>query len=262
MPYFTKEEITVAKRAEIKQLLSNYAGRNVRDFFAASLVNRYHKQIFGETSRALTKICDLGAASGVFAGQLNQLGFKNIYGLDLDDYLSEAPRQILKDFRIADLSSDSIPWPENFFDIVTAWCVLPHLENPHFCIRQVKRVLKPEGLFILSIPHVFSRASVHYFLKHGDFARYHPNGNHISVFTPGVFKNTVLRHFEAVAMEYLIDPRSLAGFKGGLRRFVLRCGYTNDRLKNYLGRIWGYNQIWVLKKTLEPEFSSKSALTE
>lgn len=248
MPYFTKEEITDTKRQEIKQLLSGYAGRNIRDFFAANLVNRYQTQVFSTADKAETKVCDLGTASGIFADQLGQLGFKNIRGVDLDDYLSDEAKHFFKDFRIADLSSDPIPWPDGFFDIVTAWCVLPHLENPHFCVREVNRVLKPGGLFILSIPHILSRASVNYFLRHGDFARYHSSGNHISVFSPGVFKNTVLRYFEAVAMEYLFDPRSFSGVKGRLRRFILTWSYNNSRLRGYFSKAWGYNQIWVLRK--------------
>lgn len=248
MKYLTVDELRKGGgREEITASLKDYAGRNIRDSFAADLVARYSKGLFSRSLSEL-KILDYGAASGAFAAQLGEKGFREIYGLDLDNYLSEKNSKLVKEFKIVDLNLDSLPWPDNYFQVVTAWCVLPHLENPHHCIRETLRILKPGGLFILSIPHLVSKASINYFLKYQDFSRYAPQNNHIAVFTPGVFQNTVLRYFEAVNMEYLMDSRIFQGFKGGLRKLVFNLSAAIPFLKKYLEKLWGYNQIWILKK--------------
>lgn len=247
MEYFTSDEIKAQKQSEISKRYEGYAGRNINDFFAANLVEKYHNRVFGNRKEQ-TKILDYGTASGVFATQVAQKGFRNIYGLDRADYVDQDKKSAFAEFKLADLNTDTLPWSDNFFDIITAWCVFPHLENPHHGIRETFRILKPGGLLILSIPHLLSRASVQYFLKHKDFARYHPEKDHITVFTPGVFQIAFLRYFDVVNMEYFIDPRSLQGLKGKIRKFILSAATINKRLKNYFENRWGYNQIWILKK--------------
>lgn len=225
----------------------NYEGRNLKDGFAAKLINRYCEEKFPGKKGDL-RLLDYGPGSGILQSQLDDRGFKNFYGLDLHDYREEKNKPLFKEFKVADLSYNRIDWPDNFFDVITAWCILPHLENAHYCIRETMRVLKPGGLFILSIPHLGSRASINYFLRHKDFARYHPEKNHIFVFTPGIFKNIVLRHFEAVKREFLIDTRTLQGIKGKIRKWILTVSSMNNRLKEFFENLWGYNQIWILKK--------------
>lgn len=245
MEYLTGKEIK-ENPGKLKSIYADYVGRNTRDFFAADLVAKYHDRFFPD--RAATKILDYGVAGGLFPGQLHERGFRNVYGSDIDDYLSEENKKFIKEFKTADLSYDKIPWPDNYFDIVTAWCVLPHLENPHHAVRETLRILKPGGLFILSIPHLGSKTSINFFLEHGDFARYYPGKNHISVFTPGVFQTSVLRYFKKVEMEYLIDQRILAGPKGWLRKKILSWTARFGKLGNYFRELWGYNQIWILQK--------------
>ncbi len=245
MEYFTGQEIK-NNREKLKNEMGDYVGRNLQNLFAAHIVAKYHDKFFKDRSQ--TKVVDYGVAGGVFAKQLQELGFRNISGLDIDDYLAEENKKYVKEFKLADLSYNSIPWPDNSFDMATAWCVLPHLENPYFCIRETFRILKPGGLFILSVPHLLSRASINFFLRHGDFARYYPGKNHISVFTPGVFQNAVSKYFKKVNMEYLIDPRSLSGLRGFIRKRILSLSVHWPKLRNYFEKIWGYNQIWILRK--------------
>lgn len=247
MKYFSAEEMKGEKKSEVLEHYKGYVGRNLRNLFAANFTKKAVDK-FASISPENSKILDYGAASGLFFRQLHDLGFKNFYGLDLDNYLDEENKPLVKELKTADCSLDKFPWPENSFDVITAWCFLPHLENPHHCIKETIRILKPGGLFILSIPHILSRASIKYFLKHKDFARYHPDKDHISVFTPGVFKISVLKYFQHVAMEYLIDPRTLEGWKGKIRKIILQIAQKNSWLKNYFEQRWGYNQIWVLKK--------------
>ncbi len=49
-------------------------------------------------------------------------------------------------------AEEGLPFQKEFFDLVGAFEVLEHLEKPELAIREVAKTVKPEGLFILSVP--------------------------------------------------------------------------------------------------------------
>lgn len=58
-----------------------------------------------------------------------------------------------------DFSDKSLPYDSNTFDIVTCFDVIEHFtENPLPLLREVKRVLKKEGTFIMCAPNLLSTA--------------------------------------------------------------------------------------------------------
>lgn len=246
MEYFSADDIKNKKKEYISGILKEHIGRNLEDLFAARLVKRYCDVYFSGSQNS-PKILDCGIGNGEFAKQLNSQGLKNVYGLDIDNYLSDGNRDFVREFKTTDLSCEKIPWQDDSFEIATAWCVLPHLENPHFFVREMLRILKPGGLLMLSIPHMLSKASLNYFAKYGDFPRYLASTNHITVFTPGSFKN-LMRNFKVVNMEYMMDNRIFNGTKGRLRKALFGVLCSNNATKQYISKLWGYNQIWILSK--------------
>ena len=64
-----------------------------------------------------------------------------------------------KDFNptiLHNLNEGKIPVKDNSFDVVTAGEVLEHLINPYKTAREVYRILKPNGIFVLSVPNISS----------------------------------------------------------------------------------------------------------
>jgi ubiquinone/menaquinone biosynthesis C-methylase UbiE len=51
---------------------------------------------------------------------------------------------------------EALPFPSASFDVATANMVVEHLANPEAVLREVRRVLKPGGLFIYHTPNVRS----------------------------------------------------------------------------------------------------------
>ncbi len=250
MRYFNPQEIKNENRVEIKQQLQHHIGKNLRDSFAINLTSVHIIQSGWDKD---CNILDLGSAGGRFAQQLSQNGYKNIHSVDIDDYLSDPNRPLIKDFRTADLSFDKLPWQDNLFKVATAWCVLPHLENPFHCVREIHRVLEPGGLFIFSAPNMLSKASMDYFLNKGDFGSYKNSNNHLVIFTPAIIEKTVLKYFDIVTIEYHIRDkvfnRKLAG---KLRKLVYDIVVkTSGKIKKTLEKRWAYNAIYVLKKKTE-----------
>jgi ubiquinone/menaquinone biosynthesis C-methylase UbiE len=48
--------------------------------------------------------------------------------------------------------TDTLPYDDSSFDIVTMLAVLEHLEHPEALIREIHRVMKPDGCLILTVP--------------------------------------------------------------------------------------------------------------
>ena len=51
-----------------------------------------------------------------------------------------------------DVSHDTIPMTSNFFALASCTETLEHVANPYHALAEVKRVLKPNGLFVVSFP--------------------------------------------------------------------------------------------------------------
>lgn len=244
--YLTAEEIRNTHRGDAREILTQCAGKSVHDLFTIKVFESYHDRFFPK--RGATRILDLGTAAGKFIRQLADSGFAELFGVDIDDYLRPANKAILREFRTADMNLESLPWPDEFFDVVTAWCVLPHLENPFHAVREVHRVLRPEGLFVFTAPYLASKPSMAYFVHYGDFKSYRATNNHLVLFTPGVIKKAILRYFDLVDTEYHFRPKIFRHFRGRARWFLYRLACRSPRWKKFLERRWAYNAAYILKR--------------
>lgn len=242
MKYQTKEELDKASDSHLAEMRDYSAGRIIKSRFGINLVDKY----FGPNKNSI--FLDCGPAEGVFSEQLLEAGYKKIFAVDLGDYLGSETKKKLAGFGLADFNRDKLPWSEAGFDAAIAWCILPHLENPHNFIREVYRVLRPNGMFFLSMPNIFSLASRLNFLRYGDVLRYKAKKNHISIFTKAVFYTTVLKYFDLVEKDYFIKEDALGrGFRGFVNRAALLLRpFLNQYPK--LKELFGYNIVYVLRK--------------
>ncbi len=248
MKYLTSEEILNEKKEESHKILENCIGKSVRDNFAFKIFDFYLEKIFKNKKNEVS-ILDLGSASGGFVKQICGKGYNNIYGTDLDDYLSKDNRDLFKEFKKCDLSWEKIPWQDNFFDVVDAWCVLPHLENPFFCMREVSRVLKKDGIFIFTTPFLTSKASINFFNKNKDFGSYRAGNNHLVLFPWGVVEKSVLKYFDIVGIEYHFRTKIFLGAKGRIRKIIYKIvKKIGDEIRKRIAMRWAYNVVYILKK--------------
>lgn len=61
----------------------------------------------------------------------------------------------------------AIDFPDTTFDVVYSHGVLHHVENVAPCIAEIRRVLKPGGIFIAGMYHTYSLHHLYWLLYHG-----------------------------------------------------------------------------------------------
>ena len=115
------------------------------------------KLIFNEADkRKPKKILDAGCGRGFYLKVLSSFSFiKEIHGVDINDnYLKIAKKiNINKRVKIKNASLYNLPYQDKYFDLIICSEVLEHLEDDIKAILELKRVLKPEGAIIITVPH-------------------------------------------------------------------------------------------------------------
>jgi len=98
-------------------------------------------------------VLDVGCAEGFLTNFLSQLP-AYIIGIDLDESIKIAKSKVSRaDFIRATITH--LPFKDECFDAITILEVLEHLPNPilNEGIKEVDRVLKPEGILLISAPY-------------------------------------------------------------------------------------------------------------
>lgn len=100
------------------------------------------------------RVLDIGCFNGYVLDILKNKGYET-YGIDASKnavkLCSEKGHIVLE----ADLEKE-IPFEENFFDCVLGMEIIEHIADTDTLLKEVKRVLKPNGVLVMSTPNFFS----------------------------------------------------------------------------------------------------------
>lgn len=144
------------------------------------------------------EVLDLGCGRGDLAKILKDLGAK-VTGVDFDKQsLSQAKRYLTKAVWV-DLNKLKLPFKTNRFDLIVSSEVVEHLLYPNQVLKEIYRVLKPKGNFIVTTPNLLYWGNRLKILN-GDF-RYQDSG---------IFDRT---HVHFYTYPTLIEDLKQAGFK-------------------------------------------------
>lgn len=121
------------------------------------------------------RILDLGCGSGAFCRQLAGLyrarGWdpaEHLLGIDIVETKFDGAGV---PFRRVDLNH-TLPFEDGSFDVVVSIEVLEHVHAPYVLMEELKRILRPGGTLVFSVPNVANVLSRFGFLADGHYLLY------------------------------------------------------------------------------------------
>ena len=120
---------------------------NRRSIEVINSINKYYPD-------APEDIIDLGTADGLTLSRIkDNFSSARCVGVEHSLELVESSA----DDRITVLQGDvnALPMPDNSFDIAIATAIIEHLPDPNKMLSEARRVLRPDGLIILTSPDPF-----------------------------------------------------------------------------------------------------------
>ena len=138
----------------LEQLSDRYAEHN-RDergagfvFAGAERVELFRRYVGGPGRRVLDLGCRDGALTQAYAGG------NEIVGVDADRAALAEAKKLGIETHWADLD-EALPFEDSDFDVVVAGELLEHLRDPRRVVADVRRVLRPGGTFVASVPNAY-----------------------------------------------------------------------------------------------------------
>lgn len=93
------------------------------------------------------RLLDVGCAAGYF--MLAARPHFEVHGTELSEAAARHGRETFNlDIRTGRV--DALDYPAEFFDVVTMWDTIEHLQDPRASLEAIHRVLKPGGLLVVS----------------------------------------------------------------------------------------------------------------
>lgn len=181
-------------------------------------------------------ILDIGCGSGGFLGSLDPERWHR-YGVELSAVPAKKAQQRpgISVF-VGDLHQAA--YPDDYFDVITLWHVFEHMPDPVEMLKEIRRILKKDGILLIAVPNFNSLESRLMKDKwyHLDVPRhlfhYTPETIEKILREPG-FRIIKVRHFEI---------KNLYGF---LQSSLNSLGFKKDLLRDWLsGRLTSSERNW------------------
>lgn len=149
-----QQKVTEHFGSDPKEYADKYSNTTQEGYSFLSRRKRLEERLGRGTGRVL----DIGCGPGVMTKQIRDLGWTYM-GIDISKEMIElAVKRFDHDsstqFKVGPV--ENIEEEDNSFDVVVAMGLVEYVANDEAVIQEVKRVLKPGGLFIVSLPNWWS----------------------------------------------------------------------------------------------------------
>lgn len=99
------------------------------------------------------RLLDIGCGDGRFLLTMREHGGFELHGLEPDAAEADRASRVLG-MEIIPGTLEEADYPEGLFDVVTMWDVLEHVQDPLRELREVRRVLRSDGLLLARVPNL------------------------------------------------------------------------------------------------------------
>lgn len=140
-------------------------------------------------------ILDVGCATGYFLEVAQEAGW-DVHGVELSDFSAQLARKKFGD-RVFPGTLEQAAFPPASFDVVSLSDLLEHVPAPELFLREVRRILKPDGSLVIVTPDVSSLSARLMKEKWSHF-----KVEHLYYFSPATIKRLLTENgFAPVAIE-------------------------------------------------------------
>jgi 2-polyprenyl-3-methyl-5-hydroxy-6-metoxy-1,4-benzoquinol methylase len=144
MPTYYKSENYISHTNKDSNPIISQIYKYVRSISLANKLKLINKYSTGE------KVLDFGSGTGNFVHYLNRHG-KDAFGIEPNSNARNIAKAKQKDHFF-----ESLEEINSKFDIITAWHVIEHVSELRGTIKQLRKLLKKEGLLFIAVPNINS----------------------------------------------------------------------------------------------------------
>lgn len=146
------------------------------------------------------KILDIGCGDGVYETLLSENTKKvaEFYGTDISHQQLKKTAGLFKEIKINDIDNERLPFNDSTFDVVICSEVMEHVFEPERIITEARRVLKRNGVLVLTVPNAgFIGTRIGLLLTgHSPMINYPANKPHIRFYGVGDIEGLVKKSFK------------------------------------------------------------------
>lgn len=129
----------------------------------SSLLSMSRNEIIITECGSKGRILDIGCGTGTFLQKMKEKNW-DVYGIEITEWAGNKAKErvgddriLISNFPFADNGkSHERIFPNNYFDVITLWHVLEHVECPICLTKEIYRLLKTSGLLIIEVPNLDS----------------------------------------------------------------------------------------------------------
>lgn len=101
------------------------------------------------------RLLDIGCATGDFLEMMRDIAGWDVYGIEPSSHASDYARTHLG-LQVKTGFLGEADYEAENFDVITMWNVLEHLVDPINTLKQIHKLLKPDGMLIFNTPNLDS----------------------------------------------------------------------------------------------------------
>ncbi len=154
------------------------------------------------------KILDVGCGDGSFLYYAKKEGYE-VYGIEISEFAAKYAKEKYG-LTVLNCTLESTDFKNNYFDVITFWHTLEHLNQPDLAIKKAHDLLKPEGFLVVAVPNINDIIGQKFFwLLH---RQYH------KLYTPESIEPH-LYHFSSTTLKLLL-------MKCGFKKINIKCDFA------------------------------------
>lgn len=174
-------------------------------------------------------ILDIGCGIGHFLCVAYADGW-NVYGVEISPFAVTICKE--KGLNVFCGTFSAAKYKDDMFDVITAFDVLEHIVEPNSFMTEVSRILKKNGLFIVSVPNVASFAAK---VKRSKWSQFIVP-EHLNYFSSQTMSNFLVKHNFKI-LDIYSEPSLTLGTREFLRSIFSKPIWLNNLFNNLADNI-------------------------